>query len=769
MAKSIIELKSVSERILHLHSQNGTQLKEIHESHLEAINIGKDIIQSSTESTEGLVQYRNDCIQYQWAEEFKQYAILLRDVKQHAFIERYVENHHLSQSQVHATLDRATDSMLGELDRIMQLTDADPSLTNTWKHQLSPVPKIISQLNMLASHHETIHGSDEKMGDVERDVVFFNTEINQHVSEYSINVEKLQKAVSNVQKVYQNIKENPEPADINTVIKQIESSNENIEKLRRSTTADEWYFEAGHKLNVPVSLNEGNLITKTIDFDTQINDWVEREIIPSIIDMDTQIERLGHIAMTKLVNMKNQLTHISSNPELIPSLNSLGIETALDDILTSTSTTHNNIDGIQSGLRSKLDTTLNIASVFDLNKYFLTKSPRTIITEYTKGGNELLNKLPIQSAKNWISGMFDKYISGGNEDVVTSRDQISLVNFIKQRSLGEVDKYYHSLFYSKGFLGQTFFKDRAGFTTKFDASFGNWMEGYPGSMLVYGRKLSGKSTLLQAIAYQSHQYHVINLKPNHVVTYKGQKIQIGATINEAFKSLEKHTSADKVLLIIDDLESWGESKSQFLSEVNTLVQYMKRNARRYFFLVATNNIMKADLDNFIQFTSAFISTYDTSMMTSESISEIISVRERASQKTDNETYSEEKLSILANEATKVAKRSDHNIGVSLIDWANNQDRSRSEEKTPRVFKLLVEDHQDILRYVLKWGCMSEGEISKFKNPKVAKQMSRSIRELISLKVLSKGIDRELTIPDSLIDEVENGLESQSLLTREHYG
>lgn len=770
MAKSIIEFKSVCERIQQLHQRYPTPLKEMHDAHTEVMQLGKEmIVASALDADSDIENYRNQCIQYQWAEEFKQYAILLRDIEHRTFTSKYSESESRHNEQIGHTLDRATETMLAELDRITSLTETNQHLANTWKHQSSPADTIVTQISSLEDHLNTIQESDANLGDIERDIVFFNTSINQYISDYGTNLDKLSKAVMNVQVDYRNLPESPTPADINAIVKQIETSKASIEKIRHNSKAEDWTYEAGHKLNIPVALNEGNLVTKNIDFDNQINDWVEREIVPSMIDMDTQMGHIGHVGMTKLVNIKNQLSHIAANPDLIPSLDSLEIQTALEDLLTSAEATKHTLQDTQDQLQQKVNDKLHISSVFDLDHYFLTKSPRTMITEYTKGSNKWLSNLQLQNIKGWFAGLFDRYISGGNDDFVTSRDQIRLVNFIKERSLGEVDKYYHSLFYSEGFLGQTFYQERRGFQRKFEATFENWKDGYPGSILVHGRRLSGKSTLLEAVGFLSHQYHVINLQPNTTVSYQGQSIEFKESLSETFKALAKYTSGNKVILIIDDLEKWGCDKKQFLSEISTLMQYMKRNARSYFFLVSTNSIMKTDLDNYLQFSSSFITQFDTSMMATETIAEIISTRERASQKGDSVIYDDEKLAQLGYDATKAAKRSKNNIGVSLIDWANNTDRSRAANRSPKAFKLMLEDHKDVLRNVIKWGSMKESEIGQFKNPQVAKQISRSIRELITLKVLTKGIDGELTIPNTLIDEIEDGLETGTILTTAQYG
>jgi hypothetical protein len=764
MAVSIVELKTVCERIVQHNLKDNVLLAAAQENYIAVIDTGKLIIEEAEHITDDIQGFKNQCIQYAWAEEFKQYVILLRDIHQQRFASKY-DGGNISKDTTQHLLERATNSMLDELDRIYAIQSIDEKVAKTWKHQLSPASTVINQLDNIKSHLTLISGSEDAMADIERDILFFNSEIRNHIDLYGHNVEKIDQAVSNVKTALMELPDEMSMSDITAMSKIVESTYQSIDSLRRVSNTEEWHFECGHKVNIPVGLNEGNLVTKTIDFDNQVNNWVEKSLVPTLINMDAQMEKMGHSVMTKMVNMKNQIAHISANPELVNSVGELGFLNTIDGCLKSVSETKEGIILNQSKLQSKLEEDLHISNVFRQDHYFLTKAPKTRITEYTESGSSaLISKLPLQKLKEWYSRFFDRYISGGNEDEFHDKDQIELVNFIRSRSIGNVDKYYHSLFYSKGFLGQTFFYNRVGFMSKFDNVFENWQDGFPGSMLVYGSCLSGKSTLLEAVAYQSYKYNVINLKPNEQVVFKGQKIEIGNSISDTFKVLEKHTTGKKVLLIIDNLEAWGSSKAEYLSEVADLLQIMRRNSKRYFFLVATNSVMKSELEKYLEFSSSFISLYDTTAMQTNSIADIILVRERASQKSDKIIYDEEKLAHLKAGAVKIAKKCNNNIGVSLIEWTRYQSPNQIVKHTPKIFKTVVSNHSALLRYIVKWGSLKENEIAKLNNPNLASEMSRSIRELISLKILIMGIDGKLTIPDSLIDEVEESLDLHSILT-----
>jgi len=769
MIESSEIIKGKCDVVESMHHSGMPSIIDRKEAYTDIIDEGISIIKSADTDAEGLADYKQKLVVYRWAEEFKQFAILLRDIHHKGFKELYRVGTLPAHDIVYSTLKRASHEVITQLNEILKVNASNESDLKVWKHQLSPGKTVVAQLHSINEQIEMIGQSHDEMQDAERDILFYNTEITSSVGSFGQNIDTLLKSVTLMKKSLGDLGANPELSAITALTKQIDTAYETVDGLRGSAKINDWHFGGNHKIKVPVGTNEGNLVVKQVDFDSQINDWVEGEIVPSLLDMDAQVERLDYSTLTKIVNVKNQLSLLASNPELISNLEGLNFESTFDEIIVSANEMKVQIEASQDEVRDKLKQKLSIATVFDKDTYFLSKSPVSLITSYTREGNKWIGKIPVDRFKKWYTGIFDRYIASGSEEENKTRDQIDLINFIKSRSLGNVDQYYHSLFYSKGFLGQTFYTPRKPFDDKFDTVLENWNEGYPGSLLVFGKHLSGKSTLLQALSQNHTRYPIIDLKPNAEIVFNGHKIKVTANLGETFKILDKYTRAEKVIVLIDDLELWGGSKDQFLGEANMLIQIMKKHTRRYFFLVATNQQMKEDLDRYTQFSKHFTATFDSSIMDSEEIAKIIGVRDRASHRSDETNYNVEKVTELNSQAIKVAKNCSQNVGVSLIEWTREEELSRKQRSTPKSFYSVVNNHREVLRYILKWGTINEAVISKYRNAEVVRDMSTSIRELVSLQILTRDIDGKLKIPNSLVDEVEEVIESQSALTIEHYG
>jgi len=185
MAVSIVELKTVCERICQLNLKDNVLLTTAQENYLAVIEAGKLIIDQADHITDDLQGYKNQCIQYIWAEEFKQYVILLRDIHQRRFASKY-NGKEINKDTTQQLLERATSSMLGELDRINAIQSIDEKTAQTRKHQLSPASTVINQLDNIKKHLSLISGSEEVMADIERDILFFNSEIKNHIGLYGL-------------------------------------------------------------------------------------------------------------------------------------------------------------------------------------------------------------------------------------------------------------------------------------------------------------------------------------------------------------------------------------------------------------------------------------------------------------------------------------------------------------------------------------------------------------------------------------------------------
>ncbi len=769
MVESSETIKGKCDAIESMHHDAIPNITAREEAYIDLIDEGISLIKAAQSELTGLAGYKQKQVSYNWAEEFKQLAILLRDIHHKGFKELYRPGSLPDIDIVSNTLKRASYDVITQLNDILQVSEVNEADLKIWKHQISPAPAVITQLEKIKNQIILVGESHSQMQDAERDILFYNTEIAKSVGSFGQNIETLLKSVNQMKKSLGDLGTHPEATAITALTKQIDSAYETVDALRGSAKINDWHFGGNHKIKVPVETEEGNLVVKSVDFDVQINDWVESEIVPSLLDMDAQVERLDYSTLTKIVNIKNQLYLIATNPELISNFESFNLESTFDEIIGSANEIKSQIEISQDEVIAKLKQKLTMSTVFDVNSYYLTKSPVSLISSYTREGNKWLGKFPVEKFKKWYTSIFDRYIASGSEEENSDQDQIELVNFIKSRSLGNVDKYFHSLFYSKGFLGQTFYTRRKSFDDKFNIIVENWNLGYPSSLLIFGKHLSGKSTLIEAMPQYHTKYLLINLVPDSEVIFNGHKIKTTCYLDETIKSLDHYTKGEKVIILIDDLEKWGGSKDKFLGEANKLLQIIKKNSKRYFFIVATNYQMKEDLDKYIGFSKHFTATFDSSMMSSDNIAKVIGVRDRASNRSEENKYNEEKINELNQKAMKVAKNCSHNIGVSLIEWTREEELSRKQQRTPKVFYTVINSHREVLRYILKWGTINEAVISKYNNSEVVRDMSTSIRELVSLQILKRGIDGMLRIPDSLIDEVEEVIESQSALTIEHYG
>ncbi len=708
---------------------------------------------------------KQSLIEFEWGIELKQYCILLRDLIFRSYKGQFKPTSALNSKDASAVLKTATSSLLSSLEAIV---DADElsldSKAEQWKHQLSPLPHLENQINTLIHQVDEMPKASSHLKEVERDLLFYKTELDSTFGAYQEILGSVLLQLEELTSEIDTVKAKKDTASLHAAISSIDDLYNQIDDYRSDNEINELAFSARDMKTIPVSLQEGNLVTKQIDFSKQINTWVESEIFPEILQFDKDLKQKEYGFLVSLVNLKNRLSLFQSNPELMQT-------PAIDNLESSVLTIKSEINSIQQELvetqhthKEKIAQNLGIDRVFADDQFYLVPQSRVILSDYQREGNRWIQSIPVKRVRRWLSNAFDQYIVGG-EDVGTLRkNNARLIQYVRAKSLNEIDQFSHSLFLSKGYLGSTFYTIRKDFSRVLSVAMEAWNEGFGSSLLVYGRKLSGKSAILESLIHSLPNFQVIELTSDESIQYLGQHITISYDLPGALKQIEKLHDGNPCVIVIDDLQQWKSSETAFTDNVRGLLSQMYKNSKKFLFIVGVNNAIKAELDSLLQFTPHFSHTYDTSSADQETIKEIIKTRENALGYTTSSDDSE--FEQLLN---KTISRHRNNIGASLLEWTRSK-HQKEEENVVEIdqFKIFFNKHRSVLDYVLKWGSISEKEISEFKNPSLIVIMSESIRTLLSYRILERQLGGKLYIPVSLIDDVEHVLDSVSPLNPHTY-
>ncbi len=757
MTESAQVLKTKCRAIVDIHATPAVSNKNQQELFLEAIAIGKGILTDSHYTNQDILSaYKLQCLEYDWADELKHYCILLRDVFFRTFKSNFVPGALGDLSLISKTLESASSSMINTLGQIEHIENIDNTLAQVREHQYSPADTILVQISKIEEQIAFISEVTGSLKGIERDILFYKTELSNCYDDNLKSIAIVKSVVEEVRSSVKGLTEDKQVELLSDSIQTIEQAYVAIDELRVDSDINDKHFLSEAALNVPVDLNEGNLVTKQIDFNKQVNTWVESEIFPDLMEIDGELQQLEYSALLKLVNLKNRLAVIQSNPELIEEVSEVQFEKPLKAILTDADVLLQKITEKSSTAVEKINSNLNAQKVFDKEQFYLTSPARVLISDYQKEGNRWFNSLPIQRVKTWYNTFFDTYIAAGEEGITIENKHVKLIDFIKAKSLQGIDKFSHSLFLNKGYLGQTFYQPRSKFQLLFSKVIANWQEGFAASMLIHGKRLSGRSTIIEALPTNYNKLEYIELKPNTEVTYHGYKIDLGVSFVDIFKALDKYTLGERIIVTIDDLESWKSDEVAFLPIIKSLLQIISRNQKRYCFIVVTNNLMKQELDGALDFSNGFSSIFDSSETPVEDIVSIVETRADASTKESDNPEQTDKSWIAS-----IAKKQQRNIGASLIEYTR---KNKGEKRLDSfLFNKFIQEHRQVLEFVIKWGSISESEISNYKNPKLIEVINASVRQLVSMKILERQVDNSLVIPLYLLDEVEHSLDQYSPL------
>lgn len=180
-----------------------------------------------------------------------------------------------------------------------------------------------------------------------------------------------------------------------------------------------------------------------------------------------------------------------------------------------------------------------------------------------------------------------------------------------------------------------------------------------------------------------------------------------------------------------------------------------------FFVVATNNWMKAHLDNHMGMSGLFIVRVSTNQMKINDIISAIKIRHAATfhgALIDSKKGNKEQ--IIHNKARKISLAANGNIGASLKEWGRITDLYKEDFDSFQPIPMPVDVRQHLMKYRLilthlfRFKQTSELELRNMIGDSFVREVNQNIQSLIGLGILKRSINGIFTINEMVIHEVE---------------
>ncbi len=517
-----------------------------------------------------------------------------------------------------------------------------------------------------------------------------------------------------------------------------------------------------NEATITVATTDGLLLTRKLNFNKTVNKWIDFEILPLLIDVMENKNAIVSFFNHNLLNLKTGLVVEKNNSSLA------AIPAQLNALKSVHETLSNNVEHLKTlktEIHKKFDLYFQATQIYSKDD-FLEVSFQSSLSQFASEQNTLFSGLK----KKWQT-RFARFNSKYEVSLgLQSQNKIELATAcISYRMFKEENAQYDTLFLNKNFIGDLFILPRNEQELRLVASIKQWENGFNKAILITGDALSGKTTFINTLAQSHFAKNNLVLKRDSTMTFGGRKFTTSANLTEALQNIKKGLDGRPVLLVIDDLELWGNVSQPLISNVRALINFIENQGDEVLVVVTTTKHMRSHLDQRLHFTSVFTNRIDLNKTTFLDIHKAILLRHGAAHKTlvgkDNVALSNNEIE---KEVLKLAKTYDYNIGEVLQAWTygttmTTDNRVIYEQKHLIFGDFFTPEEVIILKYALLYKIVNELTVKNFVGSRYETSYKSALKRLVNTKVLLRGTDGALKLNGVIQKEVKQLLIYKGLL------
>ncbi|MGB0427712.1 MAG: hypothetical protein ACPGEC_02155 [Flavobacteriales bacterium] len=500
-------------------------------------------------------------------------------------------------------------------------------------------------------------------------------------------------------------------------------------------------------LEVPMSYRQGKLEFKRFELSNVLKKWLDFEILAKFFDiwlLQDGVDQYVKLQVRHIVN------HIKVQGKRSEDIDYELVESSLNQLKMQIGEKRTKFLSFIPKIETELNQKLSLSSYYRFSVQFDIPLKHSI--GYRR--NQLLIRLKT-IYKTWKDRLFDT-----SHIIETSAKEQALGLISERQSSGE-DEQYDALFLNKNFIGDLFIVPRLELQNRYNQALELWSQGFFQSILLYGNRLSGKSTLMHFFSNQESDGQLIELTPFSTIRIGNKTFQVKRNLLASLKWMEEHSLSNQKLRIhIDDIERWSEGSKALSSNIKALLNVMLNKQQDWFFVVSVNDMTFSRLDSRFELKHQFTTLLDTSKSSLEAIVQAVQIRHGASHKLlRTKTGEEFTPSKIKNSVSNFAEQAKHNIGQTLQIWTYQtrikhsaevilDSESKSFSNLFSFYELLI-----IKQIYLNRVVRSSGLQAVF--PKAQQhQFYASLQQLLGLKVVLESKRGQYNINPLVITEVE---------------
>lgn len=513
--------------------------------------------------------------------------------------------------------------------------------------------------------------------------------------------------------------------------------------------------------SIAIALEGNRLVKKPINFRMVTKEWLESEISPMYYEIiELAEEARDELRMIK-VNLLNSLheENDESNKEVYK-FSQKEIEAMLEGYILKNRQNLQTVVSLAKPLTMQLMEHLLVAKIFNPQSQFFTITGVRYKNKVKSAGGSFRKTAKRFFIKRMVP-LFDELFAEESADKRSLGEK--LVEVTQFRSSIPYN-YYSSIFLTKGLSGEGFWVKRPYHEEKVSNIYRKWKQGYRGSILVTGRRHSGKSIFMEMLAREYFERKIIRISPDSKFEIDGRPFETTTSLEDVLQFIENNSPTSKSLFMIDDLELWQSAGESLGRTLQLLIRHIDKYSSRNFYLVSMSLYGFQHFNKYFKLERAFQDVLDLSKTRHDVLTEIIARRHYST----HVTLFDEELEEVGAAQLKTLTREiydlvEGNIGDALVLWTMmNQPNSEGKvinqlKKWPRLPDFLKPESTVVLDFLHLHKRSNEYHFRKAIGPSFSTKYDSVLNRLMHVGLIKRLPDGKLEINEYLVNDVEKHL------------
>jgi hypothetical protein len=699
----------------------------------KSISYLDDLIMLLREDVGNAGQIHSSRLSFLWSYQVKDIAILLRDSLVNLLkLEQYNKDGLKTdaelleyQEQLAIVLEDATTEVSQSYDNCLK---SNLELNVEWQHQTNPVHAIIDQVNKLIDQIKTTQRSQHKLDKLDTKFADYRTSYLEHMEERRENVNKIQKILSGLKSSIEKEESEVQKPALVKIDSQILSSIEDIESSIVFAPYQFIILEDTDKLKLAVDTNAGQIVYKTIDVLSEISGWTSFNLTSPLKNIDTTLQTYKGRVLVGLIQISNRIkARFESGSDSEISISKSTLTAPLSRMITeySEEILPNDLEKLKD-LEEELKDSIRVSTLFNNQYNFLPSSAIGQLTGFAEK-SELQRRYNPNRIRNLISTYTENLFTNYSKS-----EQITPAGYINNIISFDSESDVNALFLKHGFLGSSFSIDRPELMFRIDNHFQLWERGFGGALLITGKHLTGRSTILEMLPINypdTTSYHIV---PGQKIDINGHKTLMTHDLMATLQFIVKYKGSEKCMITIDDLAYYALNPEQTFALFSKLNSFIIKHSKQLYIAVVIHEFLYKKLRHFYNLKNIFTEVINTDNTATEHIESAVLTRAHAVANNEEANSDTDTLSSLSR---KIAKKSYENIGRAMLLWCIYRNPNYKDNLSSSQFKGLVREHAPLLKTIIMHGTTSHPDLNRMLNDVDARQLKYDINGLIQIKLL----------------------------------